>query len=141
MTSTILFIILGVLSVFAGFVENGRGREGAKTFAAVVSVSYAILLIVLCILQKYWIGILWTVLIFVIGSNIGASLVRRVLHIEPMNNEQKRAERNIMQYGSEELRRSYEIDRDLKIYKDYNELLTIYTEKLKEEISSRAAKL
>ena len=80
-TILITLILYALLCVFTGFVSNGEGYNSiryANTWG-LISIVGGLVSIILCVVHTYWIGILFTALVYIVCLNIGAIIMRSLI--------------------------------------------------------------
>ena len=126
MTFQQYFIILGAASLIGGYFQEKNKRSTIGLLATLAAVA----LIIMCIVEKYWIGILWTALVWLGAVIIGAVIYNITHGTAGMTREQMTVEDVIKHNASAELWNAYLVDKKLKTFSSIDELQGHYIKEL-----------
>lgn len=74
----ILYIVLAITSLVGGFIANGDGTQTVKLsgiFGGIAMLS-GLISIIYSIFIKYWIGIIISIILYLVFLNIGGAIMR-----------------------------------------------------------------
>lgn len=80
--SVLLFVLFAFICLITGFISNGEGTQSNKLSGifGLIAILGGIGCIIASVFWKYWIGILITLLIYLVMLNVGGSIMRRALY-------------------------------------------------------------
>lgn len=135
MTIQNYYLILAVIAVVGGYFQEKRG----KSTIGLISGLAMIALMIVCIQEKYWLGILWCFLVW-LGAVIAGAVIYNVTHgTAGMNRDQITVENVIKHNASENLWREYLTDKKMKTYGSIDLLQEHYIQELAIEKKQREA--